>query len=323
VNKNNSFFLFFVTAALFFWGGCSSKNPLPLNNNTSSVKLDVPFVAPRSELCASSSIAMVSSYWQVKAQVLPRLTLEELDSRTLIPQKGGTLQIELMAAARANGFLVYQLEQNIDALVAELSVGHPVIVLVNRSFSWAPLWHYAPVTGYDAQMQTVLSHFADEANEAVPLATFEAIWERSQKWGVVLLPPGKIPATATPRKFLSCVYELEKSGMLQEALLSYKAASTRWPENVEILFALGNAYYGLHQLNKAEEMYRKILFLDAVNPLALNNLADISLHKGKLEEAESLLNQAKTDDVAIEAILNATRQEIEKARVSPIKNISF
>jgi hypothetical protein len=309
-----------MTAALFFWSGCSSKNPLPSGKNTSSSKLDVPFVAPRSELCASSSIAMVSSYWESKAQFLPRLTLEELDSRTLIPQKGGTLQIELISAARVNGLLVYQIEPNFDALVAELFVGHPVIVLVNRSFSWAPLWHYAPVTGYDAQTQTILTHFANEANEAVPITTFEAIWKRGENWGVVLLPPGEIPVTATPRKFLFCIYELEKSGMLQEALLSYEAALTRWPENVEILFALGNAYYGLHQVNKAEEMYKKIVVIDATNPLALNNLADISLHKGKLEEAEFLLNQAKTDDVAIESILNATRQEITKARVSPIKD---
>lgn len=309
-----------MTATLLFWSGCSSKNPLPSNNNYSSSKLDVPFITPRSELCASSSIAMVASYWQLKTQYLPRLTIKELDSRTFIPQKGGTLQIELMAAARANGFVVYELEPNIDALVTELSSGHPVIVLVNRSFAWYPLWHYAPVTGYDAQTQRLLIHFANEANEAVSLNTFGAIWKRSENWGVVLLAPGQLPATATPRKFLSCVYELEKLGMAKEAISSYEAAHVRWPQDVEILFALGNAYYGLHQVSKAEEMYRKIVLIDATNPLALNNLADIRFRLGKVQEALELLNQAKTDNAAIQSLLNATRQEIEKAAVSSVKS---
>lgn len=260
---------------------------------------------------------MVSSYWQLKTQFLPRLTLQELDSRTLLPKKGGTLQIELMAAARADGFLVYPLEPNIDALVLELSASHPVIVLVNRSFSWAPLWHYAPVTGYDAHSQKLLIHFGDEANEAVSLTTFESIWQRGQNWGVVLLPPGEVPASATPKKFIASVYELEKLGMAKEAVVFYEAALKRWPESVEVLFALGNAYYGLNEVPKAQEMYKKIVLIDATNPLALNNLADILFHEGKPEEALKLLNQAKTEDVKIQSLLNATRSEIEKSRIAP------
>lgn len=302
-----------MSAALLILGGCSSQNLLPPNGKYPSSKLDVPFVAPRSELCASSSIEMLSLYWRAKTQFLPRLTREELESRTLLPQKGGTLQIELMAAARANGLLVYELEPSFEALFLELSASHPVIVLVNRSFSWAPLWHYAPVTGYDAQTQTILTHFGDEANEALSLSTFETIWSRSQKWGIVLLAPGEVPASATPRKFLVCVYALEKQGMAREALVSYEAALRHWPLHVEVLFALGNAYYGAGKVEKAQEIYQKIVSLDATNPLALNNLADILLHKGELEEAAELLKRAKTDDPAIEAILKATRQEIEKA----------
>jgi tetratricopeptide (TPR) repeat protein len=315
VFKSKFFFFVYISAALLMLGGCSSQNLLPPNSNYPSSKLDVPFVAPRSELCASSSIEMLSLYWHSKTQFLPRLTREELESRTLLPQKGGTLQIELMAAARANGLLVYELDPSFEALFLELSASHPVIVLVNRSFSWVPLWHYAPVTGYDAQTQTILTHFGDEANETLSLSTFEAIWNRSQKWGIVLLAPGEIPASATPRKFLLCVYALEKQGMVREAVVSYEAALRHWPQHVETLFALGNAYYGLNEVAKAEETYKKIVSLDATNPLALNNLADILLHKGELEEAAELLKRAKSDDSATQSILNATRQEIEKARL--------
>ncbi len=299
--------------------GCAPKNPLPLNNNFTSSKIDVPFVAPRSELCASTSIEMVSSYWQSRTPYAPLLSLSELDARTLIPAKGGTLQIELVAAARANGMLVYPLEPTFDALICELCEHHPVIVLVNRSYSWYPLWHYAPVTGYDEKAQTILMHFGDTSNEALPVGTFAALWERSNNWGVVLIPPGQLPASATPEKFLRSAYDFEKIGMTNEAITAYETALTRWPDYIPILFALGNAYYNSHQISKAEEVYRYILLIDHKYPYALNNLADLLCHTSRSDEALKLLDRVVTDDVEIQALINNTRKDINKDCIPFIK----
>lgn len=290
--------------------GCAPKNPLPLNNNYSSSKIDVPFIAPRSKLCGSSSIEMVSSFWQSITSYVPHLSLKELDERTLIPSKGGTLQVELISTARANGLLVYPLEPTFDALFSELSAHHPVIVLVNRSYSWYPLWHYAPITGYDANTQTILMHFGDMPNEAVPIGTFGTLWERSGNWGVVLLPPTELPASATAQKFLSAAYDLEKIGMINEAITSYETAISRWPDYIPILFALGNAYYNSHQISKAEEVYRYILLIDSKYPYALNNLADLLCHTGRSDEALKLLEHVGTDDVEIQTLIKNTREEI-------------
>ena len=291
------------------------KNPLPLNNNYSSYKIDVPFVAPRSKLCASTSIEMVSSYWQSMTPYVPRLSLLELDERTLIPAKGGTLQIELMAAARANGLLVYPIEPTFDALFAELSERHPVIVLVNRSFSWYPLWHYAPITGYDAKAQTILTHFGDEPNEAVPIATFGELWKRSDNWGVALLPPGRLPASVSAKVFLRAAYDFEKTGMTNEAIIAYETALSRWPDYVPLLFALGNAYYNSHRISKAEEVYRYILLIDSKYPYALNNLADLLFHTQRSEEALKLLDRVITDDVEIQTLIKNTRKEIKAKKI--------
>jgi len=304
---------------LIISSGCVPKNPLPLNNNYSSSKIDVPFVAPRSKLCGSSSVEMVSSYWQATTSYVPRLTLNELDERTLIPSKGGTLQIELIAAARANGLLVYPLEPTFDALFSELSSHHPVIVLVNRSYSWYPLWHYAPVTGYDAKAQTILMHFGDTPNETLPIGTFASLWERSGNWGVVLLPPTELPASATAQKFLQAAYDLEKIGMTKEATIAYKTAIRRWPDYIPTLFALANAYYNSHQINKAEEIYRYILSIDPAYPFAINNLANLLCHTGRSDEALKLLNQVITNDVEIKALINSTREEINSSCTPLIK----
>ncbi len=277
--------------------------------------IKVPFVPPRSDLCGATSIEMVSSYWQRTTSFVPRLSRSELDKRTFIPEKGGTLQVELVSTARANGLLVYPLEPTFDALLRELEQEHPVIVLVNRGYSWYPLWHYAPVTGYDKKNQTVLMHYSDSPNEAMSISTFTALWKRSGNWGVVLLPPGKLPASASPKLFLHAAYDLEKTGMRDDAIIAYRSALLRWPNNIDAYFALANAYYHTHQFTEAEQSYRKLLSLEPTHTMALNNLADLLCSIGRPKEAMSVIEKAKTDDARMQAILKSTRHEITQGCV--------
>ena len=302
--------LLLAVSALIILSGCTPKEPLLSSKYHSSSNIKVPFVSPRSDLCGSTSIEMISSYWQSTTSYVPCLSRHELDGRTLIPAKGGTLQVELVATARANGLLVYPLNPTFDALFSELGKQHPVIVLVNRGYSWYPLWHYAPVTGYDEENQTILMHFSDRPNEALPITTFSALWKRSGNWGVVLLPPGHLPASASSKTFLRSAYELEKTGMMDDAIIAYQSALLRWPEDIDILFALANAYYHSHQLTDAEQSYRKLLSLEPEHPLALNNLADLLCRTGRSKDALRLLGKAVTDDIEIRSIIKATRKEI-------------
>ena len=302
--------LLLASSSLIILSGCTPKEPLPSGKYHSSSNIKVPFVSPRSDLCGSTSIEMISSYWQSTTSYVPRLSRHELDGRTLIPAKGGTLQAELVATARANGLLVYPLKPTFDALFSELEKQHPVIVLVNRGYSWYPLWHYAPVTGYDGGKRTISMHFSDRPNEALPIETFAALWKRSGNWGVVLLPPGHLPASASSKTFLRSAYELEKTGMMDEAIIAYQSALLRWPEDIDILFALANAYYHSHQLRDAEQSYRKLLSLEPGHPLALNNLADLLCRTGRSKDALRLLGEAVTEDIEVQSIIKSTREEI-------------
>lgn len=290
--------------------GCAPKDPFPREQHYASSIIDVPFIPPRSELCASTSIEMVSSYWQSTTSYIPKLSAQELDGRTLIPVKGGTLQIELVTAARANGLIVYPLEPTFEALFSELSAHHPVIVLVNRSFSWHPLWHYTTVTGYDEKQRSIILHFSDQPNETVSIGTFAALWKRSGNWGVVPLPPEELPVSVSSKIFLHTAYEFEKIGKGEEAIRAYQSALTRWPEDVDILFALANADYHVFNLSAAEENYRKILALKPSYPLALNNLAMLLCHTGRSDEGLKLLDKVVSDDTKIQSIVKTTREEI-------------
>lgn len=295
---------------LIFSTGCVHNASLPKDDDHLSYSLNVPYISPRSMLCGSTSIEMISLYWQSNSSYTPKLSLAELDKRTLIAEKGGTLQIELIAAARADGLLAYPLEPDLDSLLMELKANHPAIVLVNRGLSWYELWHYAPVTGYDAKTQTIFIHFGEKPNEAISIETFRALWKRSGNWGVVLLPPDKLPLSASPKKYLQSAYDLEKTGMVDEAIVAYKSALSRWPQEIPILFALGNAYYSTNQINSAEEKYREILLIDKTHPLALNNLADLLCSTNRVEEALRVIDTAVSEDDKIISIINATRQEI-------------
>jgi tetratricopeptide (TPR) repeat protein len=254
---------------------------------------------------------MVASYWQSTTSFVPKLSTQELDGRTLIPAKGGTLQIELVTAARSEGLIAYPLEATYEALFSELSAHHPVIVLVNRSFSWHPLWHYAPVIGYDEEKRSIRVHFSDQPNEAVSLATFAALWKRSGNWGVILLPPGELPASVSSKTFLRAVYEFEKIGKGEDAIRAYQSALTRWPEDTDILFALANASYNISNVLEAEKNYRKLLALKPSHPLALNNLSILLCRSGRSDEALKLLDKVVSDDPKIQSLVKASREEIQ------------
>lgn len=310
MGSNNYISLLLASSALLILSGCTPKEPLPSGKYHSSSNIKVPFVSPRSDLCGSTSIEMISSYWQSITSYVPRLSRHELDERTLIPAKGGTLQVELVSTARANGLLVYPLEPTFDALLSELGKQHPVIVLVNRGYSWYPLWHYAPVTGYDVQKRTILMHFSDRPNEALPIATFAALWKRSGNWGVVLMPPGHLPVSASPKTLLRAAYDLEKTGMMDDAIITYQSALLRWPKDIDIHFALANAYYRSHQLTKAEQSYRNLLSLEPAHPLALNNLADLLCRTGRSNDALRVIRKAVTDNIEMQSIIKSTLKEI-------------
>jgi tetratricopeptide (TPR) repeat protein len=166
------------------------------------------------------------------------------------------------------------------------------------------------VTGYDADHEKILAHFSDLPDEAISLSTFSAIWNRSGKWGMVPVPPDRIPATAQRSVWLRAAYDLETTGRSKEALIAYQYGTQRWPDDVPILFALANAQYRAGQMPEAEKVYRKILEMDPSHPYALNNLADLMCQKGRGKEALKLLDRNVSGDEKARSQIEATRQEI-------------
>ena len=81
---------------------------------------------------------------------------EALVPMVYVPLRQGSFQVEMVAAARSFDRLAYQIPPTLDALFAEISMGHPVLVLQNQGLSWYPRWHFAVVRGFDIKRRRVI-----------------------------------------------------------------------------------------------------------------------------------------------------------------------
>jgi hypothetical protein len=119
--------------------------------------VDVPFFAQEELQCGPAALAMVLNWSGVDLQP------SDLSAEVYTPGLEGSLQSSLIGSARRHGRVAYTIT-GIESLMAEISAGHPVIVLVNLGFSWFPQWHYAVVIGYDQGKEEVILHSGLIAN---------------------------------------------------------------------------------------------------------------------------------------------------------------
>lgn len=90
---------------------------------------NVPFFAQTEYQCGPAALAMVTSWARVP--VVP----EQLTPGLFLPDKKGSLQVEMMAVPRQYGILAYALAPQLADLLHEVSAGHPVLVFQNLALS--------------------------------------------------------------------------------------------------------------------------------------------------------------------------------------------
>ncbi|MFQ5520194.1 MAG: PA2778 family cysteine peptidase, partial [Candidatus Methylomirabilia bacterium] len=196
--------------------------------------LQVPFHPQEAYYCGPASLAMALNWTGVS------ISPQALAPQVYTPGRQGTLQTEIVTAPRRLGRIAYPVS-TLENLLSEVAAGHPVIVLQNLGLSWFPRWHFAVVIGYDLPRRELVLHSGLEPRKVMPIRLFERTWARGKNWGVVILPPEKLPKTAKERPFLLAVVGLEKAGRGEAAARAYTAALTRWPKSYGALMGLGNS----------------------------------------------------------------------------------
>jgi hypothetical protein len=239
---------------------------------------NVPFYAQDELQCGPASLAMALNWSGVSVEPA------DLTSEVYTPGLKGSLQNSLISSTRRHGRVAYPIS-GAEPLMTEISAGHPVIVLVNLAFYWYPQWHYAVVIGYDQEQEEVILHSGLTAREVISFWTFNNTWKRGDYWGLIVLPPNRLPELAEESKWIAAVAGLENAGQWQAAATGYATALERWGRSFVAWIGLGNSKYNLKELDSSAEAFYRATQLQPENGLAYNNLAYVLAEQGKREEA--------------------------------------
>lgn len=245
----------------------------------------VPFFPQEAYQCGPAALAMALAASGVS--VVP----DALVPQVYLPAREGSLQPEMLATARRHGRLAVLLPPRLDALLAEVAAGRPVIVLQNLSLPWLPRWHYAVVIGFDLGTQSIRLHSGTRANLELPLTVFERTWARSGHWAMVAAAPQALPATPDPAALLAAAAALERADA-RAAAIAYTALTQRAPALYGAWFGLGNARHAAGDLPGAAQAFARAVELDAGAADAWNNLALTQLALGRRDEAQRAAEHA-------------------------------
>lgn len=245
-----------------------------------------PFFPQDRYQCGPAALATV-----LTAAGLP-VAPDRLTPEVYLPSRQGSLQIEMLAAARRHGAVAVRIPPRLDALLKEVAAGHGVLVLQNLGLSWIPTWHYAVVIGYDLDAGLVWLRSGTTRRQEMSLNTFQHTWERSDHWAFVALQPGDLPATAELDDVIGALVAYEKTAPAAAAQKAYAAATKRWPDNLVLLMGLGNTAYAAADQAAAATAFRKAIAAHPTAAAAHNNLANVLLAQGLYREAQASAEQA-------------------------------
>jgi len=270
-----------------------------------SVELpSVPFYVQQDHYCGPAAMAMALEWTGVN------ITPQELVPEIFTPSRQGSLQSALIAAARRHNRLAYPIKGR-KALLTELSAGHPLIVLQNLGLRCIPRWHYAVSIGYDMAKEVVILHSGEEAGRHVDWALFVRTWRRADYWGLVVLPPGQVPASADEHSYLKAALGLEQAGQRQGAARAYCGALDRWHSSLGALMGLGNCRYRLGDLIGAEQAFSHAAKAHPDCGAAFNNLAHVLAEQGRYAEAVEMATRAVALGGANKSLYLQTLREIQ------------
>ena len=246
----------------------------------------VPFFAQQAYQCGPASLAMTMQDAGVS------VTPDALVSRVYLPERQGSLQIEMVAAPRAFGLVSWPLAPRLEDLLREVAAGSPVIVLQDYGIWPFHVWHYAVVVGYDRERRRVVLRSGEKERLEMPFAVLEYTWKPGGYWAMVALPPGRIAATADEAAWSGAVAAMARVAPAAAGLEAYRTLLARWPDSLMGAIGLANLHYQHGELEDAEAVLRRAVERHPDSTVALNNLAQVLAERQQLAEALRLAERA-------------------------------
>lgn len=152
-----------------------------------------------------------------------------VDERMQQLAKGQSPQAGLEAVARSYELLVYPIPGNLDALIQQVSAGHPVLVMQDRLFG-GPGSQFAVLVGYDQRERTLVLRSGNTRRWYTSFASFDDAWSEAGRWAVLVQPTNQLPAQPVERVWLQAARELQQQGRGDAARRALRAARQVWPD---------------------------------------------------------------------------------------------
>jgi tetratricopeptide (TPR) repeat protein len=267
--------------ALLGTTGCQNLTPVTEHR---SVSIDTPFFPQEDYQCGPAALAMVLTLSGHPT------TPDSLIHEVWLPDRRGALTVELQAAARSRGVLVYPITDS-EALLAELDAGRPLVVLQNLGSARWPRWHFAVVTGYTDNGRHMLLHSDTRPFLRMGWNRFIRTWGRADFSAFVLLPDNTLPAHSNANTLAQALDALAHSHG-QTPLGYWQLAARRHHDSAIVHLGLGNAYYHSEQKTLAVRSYQRAIQRDARMAGAWNNLAHTLNQLGCSNAARKAIDQA-------------------------------
>jgi tetratricopeptide (TPR) repeat protein len=251
--------------------GCGLNPRLNLAETTGSrvpVELtETPFYPQEAHHCGPASLLTMLEASGVDAEY------GAVVDRVYVPGLEGSLQVEMLAAAREFGRIPYVLPPAASSLLEELSAGRPVLVLLNLGLPRSPVWHYAVLVGFDPVRNQVLLHSGRTAWSRQRAPAWLRRWSWAGRWAVVLLSPGEWPTSPDRERMFRALADFEDRADPLAAGQSWAVAAEAWPEEVLPWLGIGNAAHRRGDWEAAVDAYERALDLEPEHLPARLNLA--------------------------------------------------
>lgn len=246
---------------------------------------EVPFSPQEEYYCGPTTLAEVLNFYGIE------IDAEEIAPSLFIPERRGSLQIEMVSSARQYGLLSYAGKTTLEQLLSLVSDDIPVIVLQNLGTSWYPRWHYALVIGYNLSEETVLLHTGLSRRRNVPMALFENTWRRGEYWMLAAFPPQKSSKYLDPFLYTRAAQDLMEVNETDASLTALESATAQWSDYWLPYLLLGN-YYMDTAPTRALSWYERGATAGEQVSSYLNNYAYGLLRSGRSSEAVDTILKA-------------------------------
>ena len=262
---------------------------------------EVPFHPQEAHHCGPASLLSQLEASGVAADY------DAVVDKVYVPGLEGSLQVEMLAAARSFGRVAYTLPSEPEAVLAEIDAGRPVLVLLNLRLPKAPVWHYALVVGFDPDHNRIVLHSGREAWSRQRAPAWLRRWDWAGRWAMVLLSPGEWPAAADRDRLLGALAAFEEGATPEAAERAWAGAVEHWPEEPIAWLGVGNVAYRQGEWAEAAEAFGRALAIDPEHLPARLNLALSLAESGRLCDGHLALGSPPPPDHP----LNGTFVELE------------